>query len=123
MRQGKTLQWFPVTGNGHKLKYRKCCLNMRKKFLYCEGIEHWCGLSREAVVSVPGDIQTPPGYDSETPTLSWPWFEQRVAADDFQMPFLTAVVCDSVRSYNNLLHLQKSPSHSFYKIETSATIQ
>lgn len=74
-------------------------------------------------VSIAGDIQTPAGYDSETPTLTWPQFEQRVAVDDFQMPFLTAAVCDSARSYEDLLHLQKHSSHSFYKIETNATVQ
>lgn len=26
----ETRQWFPLSGYGHKLKYRKCCLNMRK---------------------------------------------------------------------------------------------
>lgn len=59
MRRGKTLQWCPVTGNGHKLKHRKCCLNKRKKLLYCEGVEHWHRLPREAVESLLLEISKP----------------------------------------------------------------
>jgi len=38
-------------GNGHKLKHREFCLNMRKNFFPLRLTEHWCGLSREVVVS------------------------------------------------------------------------
>jgi len=37
--------------NGHKLKHRKFCLNMRKNFFTVRAMEHWNRLPREAVDS------------------------------------------------------------------------
>jgi len=38
-------------GNGHKLKHRKFCPNMRKNFLLLRVTEHWNRLPREFVES------------------------------------------------------------------------
>jgi len=56
---------FPVVpsdrtrGNGHKLKQRKLCLNMRKNFFPPRVTEHWPRLPREAVESPSPEIFKP----------------------------------------------------------------
>ncbi|KFV88012.1 hypothetical protein N308_03654, partial [Struthio camelus australis] len=37
--------------NGHKLKHRKICLNLRKNFFTVRVTEHWSRLPREVVES------------------------------------------------------------------------
>lgn len=44
----ETRQWFPLSGDGHKLKYRKCCLDMRKNSCTVRVLNR---LPREAVES------------------------------------------------------------------------
>ena len=36
-------------GKGHKLKHRRCCLNIRNHFFTVRVIEHWHRLPREVV--------------------------------------------------------------------------
>lgn len=47
-----------MTGNRHKQKYRKFCLNMRKKLLYWEGDGALAQVAqRDCGVSFPGNTQ------------------------------------------------------------------
>jgi len=43
-------------GNGHKLKHRNFCLNMRKNFFTLQVTEHWNRLPREIVESLSLEI-------------------------------------------------------------------
>jgi len=60
-------------GNGHKLKHRKFCLNMRKNFFHSEGdgalaqaAQGGCG------ISFSGDIQDLPGQGPVQPAVGDP---------------------------------------------------
>jgi len=60
-------------GNGHKLKHRKFCLNMRKSFFTLKVTEHWSWLPKGGCeFSFSGDIQDPPGQGPVQPAVSDP---------------------------------------------------
>ena len=48
-----------IRGNGHTLRHRKFCLNMRKNFFPLRVTEHWNRLPREAVESPSLEISRP----------------------------------------------------------------
>ena len=60
-------------GNGHNLKHRKFCLNLRKNFFTLRVTEHWNRMPREVVDSPShGDIQDPPGRGPVQPAVGDP---------------------------------------------------
>jgi len=82
---------FPVVpsdrtrGNGHKLKYRKFHLNMRKNFFALRVTKPCHRLLREVVDSaISGDIQDPPGQGPVQPAVANPASARGVGLDDTQ---------------------------------------
>jgi len=60
-------------GNGHKLRHRKFCLNMRKNFFPLRVTEPWNRLQQGGCgISVSGDIQDPPGRGPVQPAVGDP---------------------------------------------------
>lgn len=87
-----SFQRCPVTGQeamGSKLKDRRCRLNTRKDFFYCEGgwamkqvAQRACGFSHF------GDTQNPSEHDPGQPALGSPASHWRGGQDDLQRSLL-----------------------------------
>lgn len=61
-----------ISSNGHTLKYRKFCLNIKKNpFSYCEGDLMLEQVSQKVSgVSIHGDTQNPSGHGPGQPALA-----------------------------------------------------
>jgi len=61
-------------GNGHKLKHRRLCLNIRKHFFTVRVTGHCHSSPRDVGASLLGDIQKPSGHGPGQPSPDDPAF-------------------------------------------------
>jgi len=97
-------------GNGHKLKQRKLCRNMRKIFLpseYDGALEQ--ASQGDCGVSFSRDIQDPPGQRPVQPTVGDPALAGGLDYMTHRGPFQPLTFCDSVISLH--CHVAYSTVH------------
>lgn len=78
-------------GNIHRLKYRKCCLNARKKFLVLRVVKHCFSF---LTVSIHEDIQNSTGQNPGQAVLADPAWAERLDEVTFRGTFLPQPLCD-----------------------------
>lgn len=72
-----------IRGNGHKLKYNKFCLNLRKYFFTLREVRHWNRLSGKVVESLSVEItKNLTGQCPDQPVLVDPALSRGVALGD-----------------------------------------
>lgn len=81
-----------MKGNGHKLKYNKFHLNIRKQLFYCGGCHTLKQVAQgDPGVSILGDTQKPTGHGPEEPALVDHPLDRRVGLQ-------TQVFCDFINA-------------------------